>query len=366
MIVNLSALRHNADAWRAFAGGRRLYAVVKADAYGIGTARAVGALDDRVDAWCVTSLEEARSVRACSPRRIICIAALPEQHVDEAVALGVEPSIGSPADVRALERVASTLGVRVRAQLAIRSVAGWVGVAPDDAAELAREIVGGRAIEIVEAWTHLSGEPESKAQAAAFQRAQDAMRTAGLHVADHHVASTAPTLWFDGAPPGGAVRIGIGLFGSTMGAAGRRAPSLSQALEVRCPIERVEEIEAGVGVGYGAAYTTREGDRLVTARFGYADGMPRAFVAASPTVATATTDVRVVAMGMQFLTCVGTARPSEAVEILGPRRPLDDVARAAGVLPHELVLSLATAAVASGTLVDSHAGAGYTTSGASR
>ncbi|MDE2570986.1 MAG: alanine racemase [bacterium] len=366
MIVDLGALARNADAWRAFSGGRRIYAVVKADAYGIGTDRAVRALDQHVDGWCVTSLEEGRAVRRASGRRIICIAALPEEHVAPAVALGMEISLASARDVRLLERVAAEAGRRVTAQLAVRSVAGWIGVAPHEAGSLAREIVASRGIAVDEAWTHLSGEAESQQQLAAFQAAIQLARSAGLELPAHHVASTAPAIWLAGAMPGSALRIGIGLFGSMLGTVGSTTPALSQVIHVRRPIEHVEHVEPGVGVGYGARYVTKVGDRLATARFGYADGMPRTFVNGESSVAASCGDLAVVAMGMQFLTCVGHAEAGAEVEVLGPRRPIDVVATAAGVLPHELVLSLAHASRAAGTLVDSVAPPGYTTCGTSR
>jgi|GEM_PF-762414 len=366
MIVDLAALAANASAWRAFAGGRRLYAVVKADAYGIGTARMVRTLEDRVDAWCVTSLEEARAVREISCKRIICIAALPEEHVVEAVALDVEPSVARCDDVRLLERIAARRGTRVRAQLAVRSVAGWIGVAPRDTMELAQTIVASRGVEIVEAWTHLSGENEAQEQLAALLDALASAKGAGVEIPSVHAASTAPTLWLDGNPPGDAVRIGIGLFGSLTGRSAPRVPALEQVLHVGAVVERSEQTEAGVGVGYGQAYTTKSGDHLVTARFGYSHGMPRTFASSGISVISAAGELPVVAMGMQFLTCLGRARVGETLEVLGPRRPLDRVAAAAGVLPHELVLSLAHAARAAGTLVDRCPTARYTTCGASR
>lgn len=365
MIVDLAALGANARAWRAFTGGRRLYAVVKADAYGIGTARAVPALEEHVDGWCVTSLEEARAVRARSRRRIICIATLPYAHLPEAAALGVEVSVTALDEVRALMGIAGARGKRVRAQIAVRSVAGWIGVAPAHVGTLAAALAGSNGIETVEAWTHLSGERESPGQLAAFRAALATIESAGLTLQGHHVASTAPALWLDDVP-GAAVRIGIGLFGSTMGVETRPVPQLRQVLGVGTVVDRADEIEPGVGVGYGSAYVTKPGDRLVTARFGYADGMPRSFVASEPTVCAQTRELAVVAMGMQFLTCVGDARVGERIEILGPRRPLDRVAQAAGVLPHELVLSLARSARLCGTLVDRAAGDGYTTCGDSR
>ncbi|TAM60336.1 hypothetical protein EPN52_05570 [bacterium] len=365
MIVDLDAFAWNARAWRRFTGGRRIYAVVKADAYGIGIQRAVAALDDDVDGWCVTSIEEAQSVRLHSRKRILCIATLPARQIEQAVRLGVEVSVSARDEIGELTRVAAARGRRVRAQLAVRSVAGWAGADPRGVEVLAQALAASSGIEVVEAWTHLSGEPESRAQLDAFHAALAGAERAGLTLQGYHVASTAPAQWLNEVP-GGAVRIGIGLFGSTMGAAPAAAPPLRQVLDVGAVVERVEDVEAGLGVGYGRAYVTKRGDRLLTARFGYSAGMPRSFVASKPTVGSSAGELAVVAMGMQFLTCVGAANAGERLEVLGPRHPLDAVACAAAVLPHELVLSLAHAARVAGTLVDRAAVDGYTTCGDSR
>jgi alanine racemase len=86
-------------------------------------------------------------------------------------------------------------------------------------------------------------------------------------------------------------------------------------------------------VGYGPARAP-EGGELLVLRCGYGDGLVRA----------TGTRAGIVTVGMQYTT-VWRERPSLApsVALLDADTDLDDLARAAGVTPHELVVRLGNA-----------------------
>ncbi|MFN6961957.1 MAG: alanine racemase, partial [Rhodocyclaceae bacterium] len=62
-IIDLAALRHNFLVARRLAGQTRLWAVVKANAYGHGLERAVRALRDLADGFALIELERAIALR---------------------------------------------------------------------------------------------------------------------------------------------------------------------------------------------------------------------------------------------------------------------------------------------------------------
>jgi alanine racemase len=62
--IDTSALVHNVHRARAFAPGREVIAMVKANAYGCGISVVVPAIDEHVNAFGVACLEEAVAVRA--------------------------------------------------------------------------------------------------------------------------------------------------------------------------------------------------------------------------------------------------------------------------------------------------------------
>jgi len=65
--IDLTAIRHNYALAKRCAPGRRAFAVVKADAYGHGSAAVAAALREEADGFAVCSVEEARVVREQAP-----------------------------------------------------------------------------------------------------------------------------------------------------------------------------------------------------------------------------------------------------------------------------------------------------------
>ncbi len=70
----------------------------------------------------------------------------------------------------------------------------------------------------------------------------------------------------------GLTRPGIGLYGGGPAPDGR---PLAPAVRLAARIVQLRDVPAGVGVGYGATFTTQRPTRLAVTAFGYADGYPR-------------------------------------------------------------------------------------------
>jgi alanine racemase len=71
-LIDLQAFRSNLALAKRCAGGRAVYAVVKADAYGHGMATIVGAAE-AADGFCVADLDEGLQLRALVPERPIVV-----------------------------------------------------------------------------------------------------------------------------------------------------------------------------------------------------------------------------------------------------------------------------------------------------
>ena len=78
--INLSAIRRNAEAIKTFTG-KRLIAVVKADAYGHGVIPVANALRDVADMFAVATVEEGVELRQADIREpiLVLFSSLPEQ-----------------------------------------------------------------------------------------------------------------------------------------------------------------------------------------------------------------------------------------------------------------------------------------------
>lgn len=133
------------------------------------------------------------------------------------------------------------------------------------------------------------------------------------------------------------VRPGVGIYGGLpFGAA---EPVVSLAL----PVVQVREVSAGEAVGYGAAWIAAGPARIATVSAGYADGILRtlgdggfdlfADGVRCPVVGRVSMDLVTV-----DVTDAETIPP--ALDILGPRQGVDDLARAAGTIGYEILTGL--------------------------
>lgn len=143
------------------------------------------------------------------------------------------------------------------------------------------------------------------------------------------------------------VRPGICLYGGTP-FADQPAASLGlkpvQTLSAR--LLAVRELPAGVSIGYGHTYTTRDVTRTGVVACGYADGYPRLTSADMP-VSVDGVPTRVlgrVSMDMMVvdITHIPQARPGSTVVLWGEGGPaIDDVARGARTIGYELMCAVA-------------------------
>lgn len=341
LCVRLDAICHNVGAWRTFLGGRPLWAVVKCDAYRMGmepVARA--ALSAGAERLCVVEISEASDLREAGVRApILQVAATPREDFATALRDDVAVSVGDAESAAELARLATKLGRRARVHVAIETGTGWWGIPAAEAASFARTVAGLDNIEWEGVWTHIAGRDSMQAQSERLAGAVAALRHNGLAVPVVHAASTGPSMWGFGE---GAARIGVGLYGSSLGN-GKGPGSLRTALEVRAPVYAIRTFEEATPLGYGGTYVAEPGQTVVTLRIGYGEGLPKS-LAGRGFVRLAGAQCPIVgAIGMNF-TMVALP-PNTNVEVgdeallIGdaPGVRLDEVAEAAQTIPHNVL-----------------------------
>jgi alanine racemase len=330
-----AVLRENARAWRAFAGVD-LYAVVKGEGYGWGLARVVRALEDTADAFCVADAEELADLRRLTAKRAIVLGAVTPDKLGEVLRSNAAPTIATVTELEVAARILNETGAPLRLRVGLRPAAAWSGLSLEELRAFAPALAAAGAE--VELWSHITDWEAREQQAQTFAYACALVREAGVNVAGTDLASTMP-LSAQG-PLGTAVRIGVGLFGSTGGAA---VPGVRCALRVVAPVIRMERHYAGTRVGYGGTML-RMGESIATARCGYADGLPKALAGADD----------ILSVGMQYVT-VRTSRVDESgsqVILLDETSDLDAFASHSGRLPHEIVTGFGNCARANGVSVE--------------
>ncbi len=115
-------------------------------------------------------------------------------------------------------------------------------------------------------------------------------------------------------------------------------------LEAR--ILQINEVQPGESVGYGGAYMIDKPSRIATLSIGYADGVIRALGNLGQVFAGGQLVPIAGRVSMDLITiditalAPGAVEPGSFVEIIGPNRPIDDVAADAGTIGYEVLTGL--------------------------
>jgi alanine racemase len=241
-----------------------LCAVVKADGYGHGAARAAWAAQAGGAEWlAVATAEEARDLRAHGIEApVLVMGALTRDELDVAA--------GAGADVVAWTDAVAERAPRVHVKL--DTGMGRLGTKDrEQALRLAARP------NVVGLMTHFAtaderGDELFPAQLEAFERfVADAGRD-GLvvHAANSAAALREPRSHF------GMVRCGIAVYGMDPFHEDPEAHGLEPALSLRSWVAAVRRFAAGDSAGYGRRWTAREPTWVATIPIGYGDGWRRA------------------------------------------------------------------------------------------
>ena len=339
--ISIGAMAHNLRVARSHAGSARVFAVVKANAYGHGLSRARRALA-AADGFAVLTLEEAANLRQMGVDQPILllegifgadeIAACAEldlwpvlhhpAHLDwfeqrppprplqiflkfdsGMHRLGF-PLAGHPAVVERVKSLPSVAGITLMTHFAQADEA--VGV-DWQLQPFLREMTG-------------YGLPWSSANSAALLRHPD---TSGAWVR--------PGLMLYGASPfvdQSAERLG-----------------LRPAMTLQSEIITVQNLQPGEGVGYGQLFRADHPMRVGVVACGYADGYPRHALTGTPVLVNGRPSRTLGRVSMDML-CVdlsGCADASVGSEVVlwGEGLSVDEVAKSAGTSSYELLCALA-------------------------
>ena len=281
--VDLGAIAHNVELVRRIVSPSRVWAVVKADAYGHGAVSvARAALAAGAEGLCVALVEEGVALREAGiTAPILLLSEQPPEQAAEIVAFDLQPTLASPGGVAAMSAAvgddrAAPLAVHLKLDTGMHRA----GAQPSDAVDLVHAIVGNHALRLVSIFTHLAmaDEPTSPANALQIARFDDALadiRAAGHDVPLVHIANSAAALARADARRD-FVRLGVAMYGIEPGpGVADLCADLRPAMSLRARISAVKTVAAGEGVSYGLRHVFDRDTVVATVPIGYADGVPR-------------------------------------------------------------------------------------------
>ena len=345
-LIHTAALAHNIVRARAAAGGARVWAVVKANAYGHGIERAFNGLRG-ADGFALLDMAEAERIRALGWRGPVLLL----EGCFEPRDLELCSRLNLWHGVHCAEQIAWLAAHKTqqphRVFLKMNSGMNRLGFTPAAYRSAYARLDALPQVDEISLMTHFSD--ADGARGVAHQLAVFEATTADLP-GERTVSNSAAILrhglkndW---------VRAGILSYGS--------APDfpehdiqhwdLQPTMSLRSRLIATQQLQPGDTVGYGSSWTATQPTRIGIVACGYADGYPRHAGTGTPVLVDGlrTTTVGRVSMDMLAVDLSALPQAGTGSEVTlwgcattGAILTIDDVARAAATIGYELMCALA-------------------------
>jgi len=339
--IDRGALRHNLGVVRRCAPRARVFAVIKADAYGHGLLRAAGALPD-AEGYALLELEAAVRLRdsGCAKRLVLLEGVFEPAELRVAAAHDLTLTVHHEEQLRMLDDAPG--GARFDVMLKINTGMNRLGFAPHAARDALARLTAHRSVKELTLMTHFAtaDEPRGVAwQMQVFDAVAAELRlprclansAAILRHPQTHADWVRPGIMLYGCSPFADISAGdLGL-----------RPVMTLASELIA----VQELKAGDRVGYGGAFEAKETMRVGIVACGYADGYPRHAPTGTPILVAGRRARTLGRVSMDVLcadlTGIPEAHVGTPVTLWGTGLSADEVAASAGTVSYELLCALA-------------------------
>lgn len=351
--IDTRALAHNLAVAKRLAGHARVWAVIKANAYGHGLLRAAQAFA-AADGLAMLDIEEAVQLRHAGETRPLLLL---EGFFDSADLMQCAAHQLTPV-IHCTEQLAllstSTLQAPLDVYLKINTGMHRLGFSVDTVPEVWRALCGLKQVRHITLMTHFANAdgdqaPSVTAQRQQFERATQGLQTATGQPVMRSLANSAALVHF---PQTHAdwVRPGILLYGCSPFAFARtdqRADvlGLRPAMTLQSTLIAVQSLAKGQSVGYGGSFTAPHAMRIGIVACGYADGYPRHAPTGTPVLVHQMRTHLVGRVSMDMLAIDLTNMPNAGVAapvtLWGAGLSADEVASHAGTIAYEMLCALA-------------------------
>ncbi|MEN9889219.1 MAG: Alanine racemase, catabolic [Pseudomonadota bacterium] len=347
--IDPAALRHNLQRLRAAAADAKVWAVVKANAYGHGIEHVYEGLR-AADGFALLDLDEAARVRALGWRGPILLleGVFEPRDLELCSRLGLWHTVHCDEQIDMLAMHKTHEPHRVF--LKMNSGMNRLGFTPE---------------RYRAAWTRLSALPQvdevslashfsdaDGPQGVAVQVARFAQATRDLP-GERSLANSAAILRHaqDTGVRADWVRPGIALYGSSPDHPAHSAPEwqLQPAMTLSAQVIAVQHLQTGDAVGYGSLFVAERPMRVGVVACGYADGYPRVCPTGTPVLVDGVRSRTLGRVSMDMLTVdlsdlpqagYGSTATLWGLADNGQCLSIDEVAASAGTLAYELMCAL--------------------------
>jgi alanine racemase len=347
--IHTQALRHNLERMRRAAPDARVWAVVKANAYGHGIERAFAGLRG-ADGFALLDLDEAQRVRQLGWRGPILLleGVFEQRDLELCSRLGLWHTVHCEAQIDMLAIHKTNEPHRVF--LKVNSGMNRLGFQPEQVRSAWTRLNALPQVDEISLVTHFSDADGPKgiaAQMAVFHACTDDLP------GERSVSNSAATLRHgDANQLSDWVRPGIAVYGSAPDFPSHTAADwdLQPAMTLAAKIIAVRALSAGDTVGYGSSFVADKPMRIGIVACGYADGYPRICPTGTPVLVDGVRSRTIGRVSMDMLAVdlepVPQATSGSEVTLWGRAAngavlTIDEVAQQAQTVGYELMCALA-------------------------
>jgi len=296
--ISLKAILHNLRVIRRQVGAnRKVLAVVKSNAYGLGAVPISKALQKAGSEWFgVTCANEGLELRDAGIRKpILVLTGFWPGEEKRLIQNHLTPTVTRVDDLRYLERAAKSLHTKssrkssspVRFHLKINTGMNRLGISADEIQAFAAALADSPHLQLEGTYTHFASAEDFTAEQTNQQEQlfRDCLARLGalgispgiVHMANSGAICARPSTWVDMVRPG-AILYG---YHQSFDPPQKReevkgAMPLAPCLSLRARIISLREVPVGQAVGYAARFVTTRPSKIAVINAGYADGVVRA------------------------------------------------------------------------------------------
>ncbi len=350
-VIHSDALAHNLARARQAAPDAKVWAVVKANAYGHGIERVYAGLRG-ADGFALLDLAEAQRVRALGWRGPVLLleGCFEPRDLELCSQLRLWHTVHQEAQIDWL--AAHKTNTAHHVFLKLNSGMNRLGFNADAYRSAWQRLSGLTQVDAVTLMTHFADADGAAGVSRQWPAFDEVTRDLP---GERSLCNSAALLRFAPAAPEVRrdwVRPGIMLYGSSPDHPVHSSAQwdLQCAMTLRADLIAVRDLKAGDAVGYGSGFTASAPMRIGVAACGYADGYPRVAPTATPVLVDGVRSRTVGRVSMDMITVDLAGLPNAHVgsEVTlwghGPHGgvlPIDEIAHAAGTLGYELMCALA-------------------------
>lgn len=283
--VHADKLMHNIRSLKEAVPGKKIIAVVKANAYGVGMREVVPLLEEHIDVFAVDDVEELHALRFLTEKPVYMLGYVPHEDIERVIDMQAVPSVYDIETLREIEKHAYTRKITVPVHIKIDAYLGRQGLTIDNLDEMVAALKLCAHIDVHGVYAHFANIEDTtdfshaQKQIDSYTKACQVFEEAGFYDFQKHISSTAGSLVYDtSADYCTHVRLGIGLYGLWPSKHVKEDNShieLQPVLQWKTKVAQVKDLPKGHSIGYGLSHILERDSVVAVIPQGYSDGYDR-------------------------------------------------------------------------------------------